>query len=63
MEMPLHMVLEKEREVKAKERKRVENIIAEHIADVTLKNKIINEIKKDDKNDWGERDISICVKW
>ncbi len=49
MEMPLHMILEKEREIKAKERKRAENIIAEHIADVILKTKIINELKRDDK--------------
>jgi hypothetical protein len=48
MEMPLHMVFEKEREVKDKEKKRIKNIIDKHIPDVTLKKNIIDEIDEDD---------------
>jgi len=55
MEMPIHMVFEREREIKAREKKRVENIIDKHIADATLKSKIINEIDEGDKNDRRER--------
>jgi hypothetical protein len=50
MEMPLHVVFEKEREIKTRERKRVKNIIDKHIHDAILKRKINNEIDKGGKN-------------
>jgi hypothetical protein len=51
MEMPLHMIFEREREIKAREKKRIKNIIDKHIADAILKSKINNELDEDGKND------------
>jgi hypothetical protein len=50
MEMPLHVVFEREREIKKKEKKRIKNIIDKHIHDAILKSKINKELDKGDKN-------------
>jgi hypothetical protein len=47
MEIPIHMLLEKERELKIRERERIKRLIQKHVTAPTLLQQIMQDIDRE----------------